>query len=168
MFPCVNLANGPCEYVFPNITHQKQLKYKIMASIRKLTVCSYNMRGFNSSKINYVTDLLGRYDILVLQEHRLNNNQLANFNGYFPGYCEHVVSALDSSKILLGRPHGGVLMIYPGTFVAKAKFISLFHYLYICLILYYIYFVCICHVILTMIVILMNIIQFYKKFQHYV
>ena len=40
-----------------------------MASIRKLTVCSYNMRGFNSSKINYVTDLLGRYDRLLLQEH---------------------------------------------------------------------------------------------------
>ena len=71
MFPCVNLANGPWEYVFPNITHQKQLKYKIMASIRKLTVCSYNMRGFNSSKISYVTDLLGRYDILLLQEHWL-------------------------------------------------------------------------------------------------
>ena len=54
---------------YNNITHQKQLKYKIMTSIRKLTVCSYNMRGFNSSKINYVTDLLGRYDILLLQEH---------------------------------------------------------------------------------------------------
>ena len=62
MFPCVNLANGPWEYVFPNITHEKQLKYIIMASIRKFTVCSYNMGGFNSNKINYVTDLLGRYD----------------------------------------------------------------------------------------------------------
>ena len=29
-----------------------------------LTVCSYNMCGFNYSKITYVTDLLGRYDIL--------------------------------------------------------------------------------------------------------
>ena len=33
------------------------------------------MHGFNSSKINYVTDLLGRYDILLLQEHLLNNNK---------------------------------------------------------------------------------------------
>ena len=56
------------------------------------------MRGFNSSKINYVTDLLGRYDILLLQEHWLNNNQLATFNCYFPGYCVHGISALDSSK----------------------------------------------------------------------
>ena len=39
-----------------------------MSSIRKLNVCSYNMRGFNSSKINYGTDILGRYDILLLQE----------------------------------------------------------------------------------------------------
>ena len=122
MFPCVNLDNGPWEYVFPNITHQKQLKYKIMASIRKLTVCSYNMRGFNSSKINYVTDLLGRYDILLLQEHWLNNNQLATYICYFPGFCVHGVSALDISKSLLGRPNGGVLIIYPDTFGTKAKF----------------------------------------------
>ena len=92
MFPCVNLANGLWEYVFPNITHQKQLKYKIMAYIIKLTVCSYNMRGFNYSKINYVTDLLGRHYILLLQEHWLNNNQLATLNCYFPGYCVHGVS----------------------------------------------------------------------------
>ena len=82
------------------------------------------MRGFNSSKINYVTDLLGRYDILLLQEHWLNNNQLATFNCYFPGYCVHGISALDSSKMLIGRPNGGVLIIYPDTFGAKAKFIS--------------------------------------------
>ena len=101
----------------------KQLKYKIIASIRKLTVCSYNMRGSNASKIHYVTDLLRIYDILLLQEHWLNNNQLATFNCYFPGYCVHVVYALDSSKHLIGRPNGGLLIIYPGTFGAKCKFI---------------------------------------------
>ena len=68
--------------------------------------------------------LLGRYDILLLQEHWLNNNQLATFNCYFPGFCVHGVSSLDSSKILLGRPNGGVFIIYPDTFGAKAKFIS--------------------------------------------
>ena len=42
MFPCVNLSNGPWKYVFPNITHQKQLKYKLMASSwkRKYRICS--------------------------------------------------------------------------------------------------------------------------------
>ena len=121
MCPCVNLAIGPWEYVFSNITYQKQLKYKIMASIRKLpvTVCSYNMHGFNSSKINYVTDLL-----VLLQQHWINNNQLATFNCYFPGYCVHGISALDNSKMLIGCPNGGVLIIYPDTFGAKAKFIS--------------------------------------------
>ena len=77
------------------------------------------MCGLNSSKINYVTDLLRRYDILLLQEHWLNNNQLATFNCYFTGYCVHGVSALDSSKILLGRPNDGVLITYPDTFGTK-------------------------------------------------
>ena len=34
----------------------------------------------------------------------LNNNQLATFNCYFPGYCVHGISALDSKKMLIGRP----------------------------------------------------------------
>ena len=67
------------------------------------------MRGFNSSKINYATDLLGRYDILLLQEHWLNNNELVTFNCYFPGYCVHGISALDGSKFLIRRPNVGVL-----------------------------------------------------------
>ena len=78
------------------------------------------MCGFNYSKINYV---LGRYDILLLQEHWLNNNKLATFNCYCQGYCVHEVSALDSPKLLIGRSNGGVLIIYPDTFGAKAKFI---------------------------------------------
>ena len=55
---------------------------EIMVSIRKFTVCSYNMCGFNSNKYTYI---LGRCDILLLQEHWSNNNKLATFNGYFPG-----------------------------------------------------------------------------------
>ena len=35
-----------------------------------------------------------------------------------------MISALDSTNILIGRPNGGVLIIYPDTFGAKAKFIS--------------------------------------------
>ena len=38
---------------------------KLFFGTNILTVCSYNMRGFNSNKINYVTNLLGRYDILL-------------------------------------------------------------------------------------------------------
>ena len=56
------------------------------------------MRDFNYSKIHYVTDLLVRYDTLLLQEHWYNKNQLTTFNCNFPGYCVHMVSAMDSSK----------------------------------------------------------------------
>ena len=63
MFLCINVANGLWGYVSPNATHQKQLKYKIMAAVGKLTVCSYNIRGSNSTNIIYVTDILGGYDI---------------------------------------------------------------------------------------------------------
>ena len=38
-----------------------------------LNVCSYNMRGLNSTKIPYVTDLLNRFSIIFLIEHWLTN-----------------------------------------------------------------------------------------------
>ena len=87
----INQANGPWEYVFPNITHQKQLKYKIMASTRKFTLCLYDIRGVNSSKIKNVTDILGTYDILLLQEHWLNDNKLDTFNVCFVHVIVYIV-----------------------------------------------------------------------------
>ena len=38
-------------------------------------------------------------------------------------YMSHEVSTFYSSKLLHGVPNGGVLIIYPVTFVAKARFI---------------------------------------------
>ena len=51
-----------------------------MTSIRKLTLYSYNTRGFNSSKIKYVTDPLKECDILLLEEHWFIDTQLAACN----------------------------------------------------------------------------------------
>ena len=78
-----------------------------------LNVCSYNMRGFNSTKIPYVTDLLNRFSILFLIEHWLTNKQLSDLSASFPGYSISGVSAILDCNLLRGRPNGGVAVIYP-------------------------------------------------------
>ena len=58
-----------------------------------LQVCSYNMRGFNNSKVSYISDLISRFSIVFLVEHWLSNKQLSDLSTHFPGYSIHGVSA---------------------------------------------------------------------------
>ena len=50
-----------------------------------LTLCSYNIRGYNSTKIKYIHELLHKSTILIIEEHWLNNKQLCDFSAIFPG-----------------------------------------------------------------------------------
>ena len=89
-----------------------------------LKICSYNIRGFNETKINYLSDLLKICSILLVQEHWLNNNQLLNVAQYFPGFSVYGISAMDDTKLLKGRPNGGVLMIFPDSLGSNIKYIT--------------------------------------------
>ena len=80
--------------------------------MEKLTLCSYNVHGYNVTKKDYISHLLATSSFLFLQEHWLNNAQLNTFSNAFPGYCIHGVSAIDSSVLLRGRPHGGVFFFF--------------------------------------------------------
>ena len=71
------------------------------------------MRGFNSTKIPYVTDLLNRFSILFLIEHWLTNKQLSDLSANFPGYSRSGVSAIPEGNLLRGRPNGAVAVVYP-------------------------------------------------------
>ena len=92
--------------------------------IANLTFCTYNIFGFNQTKIKYVSELLQSYSILLLQEHWMNNKQLSEFGNLFPGYCVHGISAIDDTQLLRGRPKGGVLIIYPDSLGSTVKYIT--------------------------------------------
>ena len=71
------------------------------------------MRRFNSSKKQFISELLQKYNIVMCQEHWMSNKQLESFSTLFPGYCVHGISGIvDSAQILCGRPKGGVLIIF--------------------------------------------------------
>ena len=90
----------------------------------KLAVCTYNIRGFNSTKVKYINDLLEISTFVFLQEVWLNDQQMSELSNYFPGYNVHGVCAIDSSVLLKGRPKGGVAVIYPDSLGDKVSFIK--------------------------------------------
>ena len=90
----------------------------------RLHVCTYNIRGFNSTKVKYINDVLKFSSILFLEELWLSDKQISELSTYFPGYDVHGVSAIDSTILLRGRPKGGIAVIYPDSFGSKLSFIK--------------------------------------------
>ena len=44
-----------------------------------LSICTYNIHGYNSTKHNYVLELLNKYFILIIEKHWLNEKQLCDY-----------------------------------------------------------------------------------------
>ena len=63
----------------------------------KFRCCTYNIHGFNSTKLSYIRHLLDMFNIVMIQEHWLNDKQLESFANLFPGYSVNSKSAMDSS-----------------------------------------------------------------------
>ena len=90
----------------------------------RLHVCTYNIRGFNYTKVKYVNDLLKIPSILFFEQLWLSDKQISELSTYFRGYNFHGVSAIDSTVLLRGRPKGGIAVIYPESFGSKLSFIK--------------------------------------------
>ena len=77
-----------------------------------LTVSSHNIHGYNSTKLEYLKSLLNKCNILMIQEHWMNTKQLERFSNLFSNSSVHGTSSIDTSTLLIGRPHGGCCFIY--------------------------------------------------------
>ena len=91
---------------------------------KMLNLCTYNMRGFNSTKNQFISELLQKYNIVTCQEHWRSNKQLESFSALFPGYYVHGISGLDSTQILRGSLKGGVLIIFPDSMSGKIEYLT--------------------------------------------
>ena len=77
-----------------------------------INIASYNVRGFYSSR-GALSSLLNSCDILLVQEHWLNNDNLSALGTLHNEFTSVGVSAMDSTQgILTGRPFGGVGIIW--------------------------------------------------------
>ena len=73
---------------------------------------SYNCHGFGPTQIDYTGKLCNQYDFVFVQEQWLLEENLASLHDSIPGVTSHGVSAMDSSILLSGRPHGGCSILW--------------------------------------------------------
>ena len=83
-----------------------------MSDLIPLTVTSYNCRGLNSSKFNYIRLLLQKTNVLFLQEHWLSEGQLSKLGDIDEKFLFTAVSGFDNKDILSGRPYGGCAILW--------------------------------------------------------
>ena len=95
-----------------------------MNPINNLTVISYNCRNVKSS-INVLNELCETGDILLLQETWLCDFELNFLNSIHENFYGVGVSAVDtSSGLLVGRPHGGVAILWRKCLASRCRVIE--------------------------------------------
>lgn len=78
----------------------------------KARFASFNCKSIKRSYL-HVRDLCEKYDIIALQEHWLLPDDVDFLQNIHPDFGYHGVSAVDTSAgILVGRPYGGVAIIW--------------------------------------------------------
>ena len=77
-----------------------------MDDIIPLTICSYNCRGYNLTKKQYIANLLSCSSVLFLQEHWLSECQYEMLDEFDVNCSYYAVSGFSCNEVLLGRPFG--------------------------------------------------------------
>ena len=84
----------------------------MMADHISLKIGSYNCRGYNAIKREYINDLLSKVDVLCIQEHWLSDAQLNLIGTINDQFTSTGVSGFDNTEILRGRPYGGCAVMW--------------------------------------------------------
>ena len=86
-----------------------------------LSIATYNCRGFNFTKSNYINAVLPKCDVLFLQEHWLSDSQLPQLSNLNVDFSAHAISGFDSTEILAGRPYGGCAILWRSDISARIQ-----------------------------------------------
>ena len=128
MLLCVN---GSLRPKFPlKQTNSSTTSYnKIMGAEvlnNSLNIISFNMHGFNQG-ILQLKSLCDLYSIVMIQEHWCSSETISQFDYFNNNFYFFGISAMDtalSTKILQGRPWGGVGMLIRKSVPGVIKCIS--------------------------------------------
>ena len=72
--------------------------------MNNLKIISYNSKGHNIDKLEYIKKMLKFNDIVLVQEHWLQKGQLHMFEQNISGIQSHNVSGMDGNVV-----HNGIL-----------------------------------------------------------
>ena len=130
----------------------------------KLSVISYNCKGFNVIKVLCIKILLDRCSVLLLQETWLFSNQFTQFTKYFDKYKSINICGMDESIFCHGRPHGGCSILYSNQYdvtlyiLRKKEELLVLKYIYVTG--YFIFLTYICRVMIIQLMLMICIAMF--------
>ena len=87
-------------------------------------VMSYNCRGINIVKTEYINSLLSMCDILFIQEHWLCDAQIQSLSSLNSDFLSCGVCGFDSQTVLPGRPFGGCAILWRKELCADVRVID--------------------------------------------
>ena len=82
-----------------------------MANYRYLKVTSFNCCGVKN-KLQSVRELCEANGVVVLQETRLQPHDIGLLDSVSSGFKSSSISAVDTSDSLVGRPYGGLILLW--------------------------------------------------------
>jgi len=97
-----------------------------VGAVADISVCSYNMQGFHNGVPIFRT-LCRDFDNRLLQEHWLTTANLSTIDDIYSNFQTFGVSAVDekvASSILVGRPFGGVAVVWRKNLSSRMKMLD--------------------------------------------
>ena len=121
-FTFVNLFNNHVETIFIKIDF---ISYCVCVLFSfSLKVTSFNIYGIKSS-VGTLQRLAEDYDIILLQEHWLYPDELPYVSNICNDFCSFSLSPMSiEDKLIQGRPHGGVSIMWKKSFSQHTKIIQ--------------------------------------------
>lgn len=83
-----------------------------MATSIPITISSYNCRGFNNFKRDYLKSFFESSSIVFLQEHWLSEDQFGLLGSICSLFSYTAISGFGTSDVLEGRPYGGCAIFW--------------------------------------------------------
>ena len=83
-----------------------------MSDATSIVLGSFNCRGYNDVKKEFVRHIFSKVDVLFLQEHWLSDSQSSLLVNIDPEFQCVAASGFDNSEILTGRPYGGCAIFW--------------------------------------------------------
>ena len=90
------------------------MAFPSLSNLDNIKICSYNMHGFYNG-LPLVKSLCNDFNVILLQEHWLNDFDLYKLNNIHNDFSAVGVSAMlgkSENSIIVGRPFGGVAILY--------------------------------------------------------
>ena len=102
----LNMINSSCE--------------PIMDSFNNIKIFSINCAGV-TNKIPLIRDICASYDLIFLQETWLTPDNINLLSTVHADFCSHSITAVNLHEPLIGRPHGGLSILWRRTLGLKCS-----------------------------------------------